>query len=415
MTNPKLDNSITNSNPFDIDVENIIWKRAIDMNDRSLRRIIVGCSDTTSDNSLRDYLRRDSFEITAASEVMAILSLAQEYNDLRNRLGRIVVGFTKYKKPITASDLSIAGAMSAVLKNAIHPNLVQTVEHVPAFVHGGAFGNVAHGCNSLIATKMALRLADYVVTEAGFGADLGAEKFFDIKCRIGNLKPSAVVIVATVKALKLHGQGMDYIAVDKGFENLEKQIENVRKFNIEPIVAINKFPDDKQQEFELIIRKCNELNIKAYIIDVWSKGGNGAVNLAEELVRSCSLFNDFKFLYNDKLPIKKKIEIITKEMYSALGVNYTDKALLDIELIEENELDKLPICIAKTQKSLSDNPSLLGRPNNFEVTVTRLKVSAGAGFIVVYLGDILTMPGLPKSPSALNIDIDENGIVSGMN
>ena len=410
-----LDNSITNDNLLNIDVDNIIWKRTIDMNDRSLRRIIVGCSGMLPEKVTRaDYLRSDSFEITAASEVMAILSLAQGYTDLKCRLGKIIVGFNKDKKPVTASDLSIDGAMTAVLKNALHPNLVQSVEHVPAFVHGGAFGNVAHGCNSLIATKMALRLADYVVTEAGFGADLGCEKFFDIKCRTGNLMPSAVVIVATVKALKMHGAGRDYTAVDKGFENLEKQIENVRKFGIVPIVAINSFPDDKEQEFESIIKKCNELKISAYVIDVWGKGGNGAIHLAEELVRTCLVPNDFRFLYDDMLPIKEKVGNITRDMYGAVGVNYTNSALSDIELIEKSRLDNLLICIAKTQKSLSDNPNLLGRPRNFEVTVTRLKVSAGAGFIVVYLGDILTMPGLPKVPAALSIDIDENGVVKGL-
>lgn len=411
-----IDNSLINGNKLNLDAYNILWKRSIDMNDRTLRKIFVGCQETTSENITNhtSCLREDHFDITAASEIMAILSLATDYNDLKFRLGKIICGFTKDKKPVTARDLQIHGAMSAILKNAIHPNLVQSVEHVPAFVHGGAFGNVAHGCNSLIATKIALKLADYVVTEAGFGADLGAEKFFDIKCRIGNLRPSAVVIIVTVKALKMHGQGTDLKAIEKGFENLEKQIENVRKFNFEPLVAINKFPYDKGEEFNLIIKKCNSLRINAFVIDVWSKGGKGALSLANELLNASKINGRFRFLYDVNSSVEEKIDIIAKEMYGANKVNYTQSAKMDLKLIEKNNLDKMPICIAKSQKSLTDDPNLLGRPRNFDVTVTKIRISGGAGFIVAYIGNILTMPALPKNPSALKIDIDEKGIIKGL-
>ncbi len=404
-----IDNTLHNGNPLDIDTESIIWKRTVDMNDRSLRNILTGRKENSS-----EYLRKDSFEITAASEVMAVLSLSSGYKDLKSRLGKIIIGFTKGKNPVTASQLKIEGAMAAILKNAIHPNLVQTIEHVPAFVHGGAFGNVAHGCNSLLATKLALKLSEYVITEAGFGADLGAEKFFDIKCRTGNLKPSAVIIVATVKALKMHGGREDISSLEKGFENLEKQIENIKKFGIHPLVAINKFPSDKKAETELIIRKCNALGINAVEIDVWGKGGSGAVNLAEEIVKTCRKSPNFRFLYDTAGSINDKIETIAKEMYGASKVHYAEAAMSAIELMEKNNLDKLPVCIAKTQKSLTDNPNILGRPRNFEITVTGIKPSAGAGFIVAYLGNIMTMPGLPAHPAALGIDIDESGRITGL-
>ena len=408
-----IDNSLINKNPLNLGFGKITWKRCVDMNERSLRNILVGCDETP--NGKPSYLRKDSYEITTASEIMAVLSLSSDYKELKKNLGNMIAGFTSDDEPVRISDLKIEGAMTAILKNAIHPNLVQSVEHVPAFVHGGAFGNVAHGCNTLIATKMALKLADYVITEAGFGADLGAEKFFDIKCRKGNLKPNAVVIVATIKALKMHGNGDGLKAVEKGFENLEKQIENIRMFGLEPVVAINKFPDDKKEEIRNIIDNCGKLNVKAFAIDVWSKGGLGATELAEEIVKLTEKGSSkFKFLYEANLPIKEKMRIIAVKMYGAKNVKYAEEAEKNLKIIEKNRLDRLPLCIAKTQYSLSDNPKLLGRPEDFGITVTNMKVSAGAGFIVVYLGEVMTMPGLPKEPNALKIDIDEKGRIRGL-
>ncbi|MEK6808992.1 MAG: formate--tetrahydrofolate ligase, partial [Nanoarchaeota archaeon] len=438
-----IDNSINNDNPLNLDIDNIIWRRSIDMNDKSLRNVLInsGNKDIVNHKSFsqrnfcdppisptrkfpKDFLvgdiinhetkRIEHFDITSASEVMAILSLTLNYSELKSRLGKIIIGFTKERQAIYSESLKIHNAMAAVLKNAIHPNLVQSIENVPAFVHGGAFGNVAHGCNSLVATKMALGLADYVITEAGFGADLGAEKFFDIKCRVGNLNPSAVVIVVTVKALKMHGQGIELSAIERGFENLEKQIENVRKFNMEPLVAINKFQEDREEEHNIIIRKCNDLSVSAFVIDVYLNGGNGALEIAEKLITVCDTERELRFLYDVGDSIEQKVGVITREMFGARNVNYSTNAKEDIRLIETNNLDKLPICMAKTQKSLSDNPNLVGRPKDFDVTVTKVRVSAGAGFIVVYLGDILTMPGLPKIPSALNIDIDKEGRIIGL-
>ena len=413
LASAMLDNYMFNGNPHKLDMNKITWKRCVDMNDRALRNVIVGYKES-SDGKSSTYQRKDHYEITTASEIMAVLSLSSNLQELKENLGKMIVGFTHDDVPVKISDLKIEGAMAAILKNAINPNLVQSIEHVPAFVHGGAFGNVAHGCSSLVATKLALKLVDYVVTEAGFGADLGAEKFFDIKCRRGNLKPAGVVIVATVKALKMHGAGEDVIAVEKGFENLEKQIENVRKFGLEPVVAINKFPKDSDEELNIIISKCSKLNVKAFPIDVWGKGGEGALEIAKELVKITEKGNNFKQLYDVKLAVKEKMSLLAKEMYGADGVIYTEDAEKSLEIIEKNNLDKLPLCVAKTQSSLSDNPKLVGRPRGFKITVTNLKVSAGAGFIVVYLGDIMTMPGLSKEPAALKIDIDENGVVKGL-
>ncbi len=413
LASAMLDNYIFNGNLHNLDLNKITWKRCIDMNDRALRNVLVGYKES-SDGKSYVYQREDHYEITTASEIMAVLSLSGNLRELKENLGKMIVGFTPDDVPVRISDLKIEGAMTVILRTAINPNLVQSIEGVPAFVHGGAFGNVAHGCSSLIATKLALKLSDYVVTEAGFGADLGAEKFFDIKCRRGNLKPAGAVIVATIKALKMHGEGDSLEAVEKGFANLEKQIENVRKFGIEPIVAINKFLTDTKEETDLVSNKCSKLGVKAFPIDVWSKGGEGAVELAHELVKITEKENNFRQLYDVKLPVKEKLNLLAVEMYGADGVIYSEEALSNLEIIENNALDKLPLCVAKTQSSLSDNPKLVGRPKGFKITVTNLKVSAGAGFIVVYLGDIMTMPGLSKEPSALKIDVDENNIVKGL-
>lgn len=411
-----IDNHIHQGNELNIDVRRITWKRAIDMNDRALREIVVGLGGKTN-----GFPRQDGFIITVASEIMAILCLATGFKDLKERLGKIIIGYDKDGNPVTAKDLKADGAMALLLKDAIKPNLVQTLENVPAFIHGGPFANIAHGCNSIIATRYGLKLADYLVTEAGFGADLGAEKFFDIKCRYGGLKPSAAVVVATIRALKMHGglkkeelatENMD--ALEKGIENLAKQIENVQKYGIPVVVAINKFMHDTDREIQFVKRYCGDLGVDVALADVWGKGGEGGIELAEKVIDACERESDFKPLYELDMPIKDKIKTIAKEIYGADDVEFTKEAIKDLKNIEKLGLSHLPVCIAKTQYSLSDDPKLLGRPKGFNITVKRLNISAGAGFIVVMTGDILTMPGLPKSPAAEKMDIDEEGKITGL-
>lgn len=412
-----IDNHIHQGNSLNIDVRQIIWKRAMDMNDRALRNIIVGLGGKAN-----GIPREDGFLITVASEVMAILCLSTDLMDLKDRLGKIIIGFNYEGKPVTAKDLKVNGAMALLLKDAIKPNLVQTLENTPAIMHGGPFANIAHGCNSIMATKIALKLADYCITEAGFGADLGAEKFFDIKCRMAGLKPDAVVLVATIRALKYNGgvkkedlSKENLEALKSGFVNLEKHIENLKKFGVPVIVAINHFGTDTDKEVEFVKSKCNDINVEVAFSEVFAKGGAGGEELAQKLVKLIdSTSSDFAPLYDVNLPIKEKIETIAREIYGASGVVYSPAADKTIKKIESMELDKLPICMAKTQYSLSDNPNLLGRPENFEISVKDLKISAGAGFIVVLTGDIMTMPGLPKTPAAEKIDIDSNGIIQGL-
>lgn len=411
-----IDNHIHHGNELNIDIRTITWKRAMDMNDRALREIIVGLGGKAN-----GYPRQDGFIITVASEIMAILCLSHDLMDLKRRLGDIIVAYDKDGSPVTARDLKADGAMAVLLKDAIKPNLVQTIENVPAFVHGGPFANIAHGCNSLIATKYGLKLADYLVTEAGFGADLGAEKFFDVKARIGGLTPNAAVVVATVRALKMHGgvkkedlQKEDVEAVRRGIENLEKQVENVRKFGVPVVVALNKFVFDTEREIEEVRKACSKIGVDMAVAEVWEKGGEGGIELAEKVIKAADTPSNFRFLYDVNLPIKDKLHIIATEIYGADGVEYTASALKDIANIEKLGLDKMPIVVAKTQYSLSDDPKLLGRPRGFKITVRELRISRGAGFIVALTGDIMTMPGLPKHPAAENIDIDENGRIKGL-
>lgn len=411
-----IDNHIHQGNELNIDLRTVTWKRALDMNDRALREIIVGLGGKAN-----GYPRQDGFIITVASEIMAILCLSKDLMDLKERISKIIVAYDKDGNPVTASDLKAHGAMTLLLKDAIKPNLVQTLENVPAFVHGGPFANIAHGCNSLIATKYGLKLADYLVTEAGFGADLGAEKFFDIKSRFGGLKPNAVVVVATIRALKMHGgvkkedlQKENVEALRKGIANLKKQVENVRKFGVPAVVALNRFVFDTEKEIEEVKNACAEIGVDISLTEVWEKGGEGGVDLAQKIVKACDNTSNFKVLYDEKLPIKDKLRIIATEIYGADGVEYTAQALKDIANIEKYGFDKMPIVVAKTQYSLSDNPKLLGRPEGFNITVRELRVSRGAGFIVAITGDIMTMPGLPKHPAAENIDIDENGRITGL-
>ncbi len=401
-----LDNHIHYGNEFHIDPRYIVWPRVLDISDRSLRKVVVGLGGPNN-----GVPHEQEFSITPASEIMAILCLAQDLKDLKERLAKIIVAYTYDNKPIYASDLKAVGAMTLLLKDAIKPNLVQTIEGVPAFVHGGPFANIAHGTSSLIATKMALKLADYVITEAGFGSELGAEKFFDIVCRTGNLHPDAVVMLVSLRALKRHGDGN----VEKGLSNLEKHLENISLYNISVIVAINHFIDDTDEEIEIVEKFCNSKNIPVAVADIWSEGGEGGIELAGKLI---SLIHNnpskFKFLYDLNLPVKEKIDLITKKIYGAQRVVYTVTAEQDIKLCQELGLDKLPICIAKTQYSLSDDSKCLGRPKDFKITVREIKFSAGAGFLVPMTGKITTMPGLPKKPISENIDIDEKGNITGL-
>jgi formate--tetrahydrofolate ligase len=397
-----IDNHIYHGNKLNVDPDMVTWKRAVDMNDRALRKVKVGLS------SEKESPRFDSYKITVASEIMAILCLSKDIEDLKNRLDNIICCYNKSGEPIKVKEFKVGGALAALLKHAINPNLVQTTENTPAFVHGGPFANIAHGCNSLIATKLALKLCDIVISEAGFGADLGAEKFFDIKCRIGKLKPKAVVLVSTIRALKMHGH------MKKGLENLEKHIENIQKFNLPQIVAVNKFHDDSDEELNIVLNFCRQKGVEAVVSDVREKGSKGGIELAKKLLKLINQKSGFKFLYRLDIPIKDKIEKIAKELYGADGVEYSKTAEENIKLIKKLGLQHLPICMAKTQKSLSDNPKLLGRPKGFKIHIRRLAPSSGVGFIVAYCGDIMVMPGLPKKPAAEGIDIDENGKISGL-
>ena len=412
-----LDNHIQQGNALGIDVKRITWRRCVDMNDRQLRSIVDGLG-----GRLQGVPREDGFDITVASEVMAVLCLASDIPDLKARLGRIVVGYTYDDAPVTAADLKAAGAMAALLKDALKPNLVQTLEHTPALIHGGPFANIAHGCNSVTATRMALKLGDYAITEAGFGADLGAEKFLDIKCRMAGLKPDAVVVVATVRALKHHGGAAraelgreDLAALERGLPNLLQHVDNIKNvFGLPCVVAINAFPTDTAAELKLVEEKCRELGVSVALSEVWAKGGAGGTALAEEVVRLCEQPSDFRYSYALGGSIEEKLETICRRIYHADGVVLTPAAQKQARRLTELGFGELPICMAKTQYSFSDDPSLLGAPRGFTVTVRNLKVSAGAGFLVALTGDIMTMPGLPKVPAAERIDVDENGRISGL-
>jgi formate--tetrahydrofolate ligase len=411
-----IDNHIHQGNALNLDVRRILFKRVMDMNDRSLRQVNVGLGGKPN-----GFPREDGFMITVASEVMAILCLATSLEDLKERCGEIMIGYNLQGEPVFAKDLKVQGAMALLMKDAIMPNLVQTLENTPAIIHGGPFANIAHGCNSILATQTALKLGDYVVTEAGFGADLGAEKFLDIKCRFGGLNPSAVVIVATVRALKHHGGVLktdlsmpNVEALKKGIVNLEKQIENIRKFNLEPVVAINRFMSDSDEELAFIEEFLNNINVNVALTEVWEKGGEGGEALAHKVVEVAENAKIYKPLYEVEKPIKEKIETIVKEIYGGSAVVYSPQAEKAIKEIEAMGLHEKPICMAKTQYSLSDNPKLLGAPKNFEVKVNEVKLSNGAGFIVCLTGDIMTMPGLPKVPAANLMDIDEDGNIVGL-
>ena len=412
-----IDNHIHQGNELDIDVSNIVWKRVLDMNDRALRSTVVALG-----GKINGVPREDGFMITVASEIMAILCLASDISDLKKRLGDIIIGYNRSGMPVYARDLKAEGAMTALLKDAIKPNLVQTLEHTPCFVHGGPFANIAHGCNSVTATKLALKTGDYVVTEAGFGADLGAEKFMDIKCRFAGLKPDAVVIVATVRALKYNGgvakadlKTPNTDALKKGLVNLEKHIENMQKYGVGVVVAVNRFGTDSDEELGAVIDACRKYNVECSLSEVFEKGGEGGLDLARKVIDKIDAQPScYKPLYDEKLPIKDKINKIVTEIYGGSGVVYSKKAEKQIKKLEELSLDRMPVCMAKTQYSLSDDPAKLGRPEGFEVTVSTVRVSNGAGFIVVETGDIMVMPGLPKIPAATKIDIDENGVISGL-
>ncbi len=412
-----LDNHIQQGNALNIDPRRITWKRAVDMNDRQLRNIIDGLGNRTDGTP-----RQDGFDITVASEVMAVLCLSADITDLKQRLSKIVVGYTYDNEPVTAGQLKAQGAMAALLKDALKPNLVQTLEGTPAFIHGGPFANIAHGCNSLTATRMALKLGDYAVTEAGFGADLGAEKFIDIKCRMSGLRPDAVVIVATVRALKHHGgvpkdklNEENLEALEKGLPNLLQHVGNIKDvFGLPCVVAINRFPTDTEAELKLIEDRCRELGVNVALSEVWAKGGEGGIALAEEVVRLCDQPNHFAFAYDLDLPIKEKLETIARKIYHADGIHLPGNVPRQIRQLEELGFGSLPICMAKTQYSFSDDQTRLGAPRDFNVVIRNIKVSAGAGFIVALTGEIMTMPGLPKVPAAEKIDVDENDVITGL-
>ena len=413
-----IDNHLMQGNELDIDVNNITWKRVLDMNDRALRNIVVGMG-----GRLNGIPRESSFQITVASEIMAIFCLANSISDLKNKIGEIVFGYNRKGEMLKVKQLKIEGAVTALLKDAIKPNLVQTLENTPVFIHGGPFANIAHGCNSVLATKMALKLSDYVVTEAGFAADLGAEKFLDIKARKAEIEPNVIVIVATVRALKHHGGDTDLKSenietLKKGLVNLERHIESMQKYHIPVIVAINKFITDTDAEIKEIEKFCNAKDVEVALCEIWEKGGEGGKELVDKVISAVEKNEKseekFSPLYELELPIKEKIEIIAKEIYGADGVKFMPKALNNIKKYEEYGYDKLPVCVSKTQKSLSDNPKLLGRPTGFEITVNEIRLSAGAGFLVAMAGEIIDMPGLPKKPSAELIDIDENGVITGL-
>ena len=412
-----IDNHIHQGNLLRIDSRRIVFKRVMDMNDRALRNIVVGMG-----GKINGFLREDGFMITVASEIMAILCMASDLEDLKERMGNILIAYNLDGEPVYAKELEVQGAMALLMKDAIKPNLVQTLENTPAIIHGGPFANIAHGCNSIIATKTALKMSDITITEAGFGADLGAEKFLDIKCRYGNLNPDCVVLVATIRALKHHGgvkkdelniSNVD--ALNKGMKNLEKQIENIKAYGVPVVVAINKFITDSDEEVKAIEDFCKNVGVEVSLTEVWEKGGEGGIDLANKVIKTMETEpSNFKMIYDSEESIKDKILKIVQTIYGGKGVNYTPQALKQIAEIEKFNLDKLPICMAKTQYSLSDNPSLLGRPKNFDITVKEVRVSNGAGFIVVLTGDVMTMPGLPKVPAANRMDIKDNGEIVGL-
>ena len=412
-----IDNHIHQGNKLNIDPRTITWRRCVDMNDRQLRNIVCGMG-----RKVDGIVREDGFDITVASEVMAAFCLANDISDLKEKLGNIIIGYTYENIPVRAKELNANGAMAALLKDALKPNLVQTLEGTPAIVHGGPFANIAHGCNSVIATKIGMNFADYVVTEGGFGADLGAEKFLDIKCRMADIKPDAVIIVVTVRALKYNG-GVDKAnlnetnleALEAGLPNLLKHVENITGvFKLPAVVAINEFPTDTEEEINLIKEKCNDLGVNVVLSQVWAKGGEGGVELAKEVVRLCEEENNFEYAYPLESTIKEKINAIATKIYGADGVDFTKEAEKEIANLEKLGYSNLPICMAKTQYSLTDDPSKLGRPTNFRITVRKINISAGAGFIIALTGDIMKMPGLPKLPAAERIDVDENGVISGL-
>ena len=411
-----IDNHIQQGNALDIDVRRIVWKRVLDLNDRALRHVVIGMG-----GKAHGVPRETGFDITVASEMMAILCLSSGLEDMKERLGKIVVAYDRSGRAIRASELNVTGALTLLFKDAIKPNLVQTLEGTPAFIHGGPFANIAHGCNSIMATKFALKFADYVVTEAGFGADLGAEKFLDIKCRFAGFNPDAVVIVATVRALKMHGglgkkelDKIDMEALKKGMANLTKHIENIQAFGLPAVVALNAFPTDTPEEIALVEKMCGEMGAEVALSEVWAKGGEGGVELAKKVEAAIEKPKNFKFMYDVNQSIPAKIEAIAKTIYGADGVVFTSDAKKQLKEIEALGFDKMPVCMAKTQYSLSDDETKVGRPTGFNITVRELKISAGAGFIVALTGNILTMPGLPKKPAAENMDIDEKGIITGL-
>ena len=411
-----LDNSMQQGNPLGIDPRKVTWKRVLDMNDRALRSIVIGLGGKTD-----GVPRQDGFDITVASEIMAILCLSKDIDDLKERLGNIIVAQTFDDKPVTAKDLEANGAMAMLLKDAIKPNLVQTLEHVPAFIHGGPFANIAHGCNSVTATKYGLKLSDYLITEAGFAADLGAEKFLDIKCRVADLAPDAIVVVATIRALKMHG-GMaktdlvhvDMAALEAGIPNLEKHVENMQSYGVPVVVAVNAFPTDTKEELEFITKRLASIGVPVVESDIWAQGGKGGIDLAKAVIEACEKPANFHVLYDEQLSPKQKILQIAQKIYGADDVIYTEKAEKDLKRIHDLGKDGLLICMAKTQASISDDPTKLGRPTGFKVTVREVRLSAGAGFIIPVTGTIMTMPGLPKRPAACNIDVDNNGKISGL-
>jgi len=412
-----IDNHIYQGNALDIDPRRVVWRRCVDMNDRQLRNVVDGLGGKAN-----GYTREDGFDITVASEVMAAFCLATGLDDLKERFARIVVAYNRAGEPVTAGQINAQGAMTALLKDALKPNLVQTLEGTPAFIHGGPFANIAHGCNSVMATKMAMHFGDYVVTEAGFGADLGAEKFIDIKCRLTGLRPDAVIIVATIKALKYNGGvpkadvGKENLeALEKGLPNLLKHVENITKvFGLPAVVALNRFVNDTDAEIELVTKKCAELGVNVKMSEVWGKGGDGGIELAEEVVRLCEQPNEFKFAYDENLPIREKIEAIATKVYGADGVDFAPKAAKEIDELEKFGYGNLPVCMAKTQYSLTDDQTKLGRPSGFRITIRQVTVSAGAGFVVALTGEIMKMPGLPKVPAAEKIDVDNTGKISGL-
>lgn len=411
-----IDNHIQHGNELGLDPRQITWRRVVDLNDRALRSIICGLGGKVNGTP-----RETGFDITVASEMMAILCLANDLDDMKKRIGRIVIGYTYDNRPVTADELKVTGALTLLFKDAIKPNLVQTLENTPAFVHGGPFANIAHGCNSVMATKFALKLADFVVTEAGFGADLGAEKFLNIKCRFAGLKPDAAVLVATVRALKMHGgvaktelAKENPAALEQGMANLAKHIENMNKFGLPAVVAINVFPTDTEQELAFVVKACQALGAEVALSEVWAKGGEGGISLAQKVLQAVDKASRFQFLYDETAPIKVKIEAIAREVYGAAGVSYTAAAEKTIAELADSELAKTPVCMAKTQYSLSDDAARIGRPSNFTITVREIRIAAGAGFLVAITGNIMTMPGLPKRPAAEHMDIDNSGKISGL-